>query len=369
MHSPAGRSLLRSAALLAGVVSLTAVFATDTPTVLGGDFGTHLAGSSLPPASGASGIEFRFHQILVGRARAGTRRHTKATQSSKAAPAPASTPSSPSASTSSCSGAANTPGGPDPWGGCWPGPDNTGVPAGTALSAYQGSCELSGDTVIDDKTVNCALNVNSGNLTLENSMVNGEVYNNGSGTVLIENATMNGGDAETETVLGNNVTILDSNLYGNQHEVYCGNNCTVENSWLHNNYDFGSADHQNGFLSTGGDGYNLQHNSVYCVGGCTGDITFIPNGDVSNAVVNQNLFVATADAAYCLYPSSDSPTKPGIVEEMTITDNVFQRGSNGTCAYYGPVYGWDASNDNPGTDGYHNVWSGNVWDDGKVLGP
>jgi hypothetical protein len=268
----------------------------------------------------------------------------------------------------SCSGvAANTPGGPDPWGGCWPGPGNTGVPAGITLSAYTGPCEISQDTVISDKTVDCALNLNSGNLTLTDSMVNGEVYNNGSGSVLIEDTTMNGGSDQTETVLGSNVTILGSDLYGNQHEVYCGDNCTIENSWLHDNYNFGPSGHQNGFLSTGGDGYDLQHNSVYCVGGCTGDITFIPNDDIGQATVSKNLFVATAYAAYCLYPSSDSPSKPGIVEQMTITDNVFQRGPNGTCAYYGPVYGWDSPTSTPDTDGYDNVWSGNTWDNGQPL--
>jgi hypothetical protein len=269
-----------------------------------------------------------------------------------------------------CGGAAaNTPGGPDPWGGCWPGPGNTGVPAGVSLSSYNGPCEISKDTVITDETVNCALSVNSGNLTLDDSMVNGEVYNNGSGSVLIEHSTLNGGSDMTETVLGSDLTILSSNLYGNQHEVYCGGDCTIENSWLHDNYDFGSSDHQNGFLSTGGDTYDLQHNTVGCVGGCTGDITFIPNSDVSEATVSKNLLVAAPDAAYCLYPSSDAPSKPGVVEQMTITDNVFQRGANGTCATYGPVYGWDWPTGTPNTDGFDNVWSGNTWDNGQALNP
>jgi hypothetical protein len=353
-----GHSLLRSAFLLVGVVSLAAAFAADSATGLGGRYGRHMGDSKLVTTSGldAAGLHSHSHGLVHP---ANDRRRATATptHTQELTPAPR------------CSGPADTPDGADPWGGCWPGPDNTGVPLGTSLSVYHGSCELSADTIIDDKAVDCALNVNSGNLTIENSMVDGEVYNNGSGSVLIKNTTMNGGRAETETVLGSNVTILDSNLYGNQHEVYCSNNCIVKNSWLHSNHDFGSADHQNGFLSTGGSGYNLQHNSVYCVGGCTGDITFIPNKDVSDAVVNNNLFVATADAAYCLYPSSDFPAKPGIVEEMTITDNVFQRGPNGNCAHYGPVYGWVSPNNDPGTDGYHNVWSGNIWDDGKVLNP
>ena len=226
------------------------------------------------------------------------------------------------------------------------------------------------DTVISDKTVICQIRVNSGNLTLEDSAVTGEVYNYGSGSVLIENTTINGGSDHTETVLGSNITIEDSNLYGNQHEVYCGDNCTVENSWLHDNYNGASLGwHQNGFLSDGGSGYVLRHNSVYCVGGCTSDIGFIPDDNISNAAVDRNLLVATQYAAFCLYPSSDHPSKPGIISGMIVTDNVFQRGSNRKCAYYGPVYGWDTPNNNPGTDGYGNVWSGNMWDNGQPLDP
>jgi len=243
------------------------------------------------------------------------------------------------------------------------------VPAGTSLSSYTGSCDISRTTVITGKTVNCTLSVNSGNLTLSDSMVNGEIFNNGPGSVLIQQSTLNGGSDMSETVLGSNLTILSSSLYGNQHEVYCGGNCTIKDSWLHDNHNFGSSDHQNGFLSTGGDTYLLQHNSVYCVGGCTGDITFIPNDDVARATVTRNLLAATPDAAYCLYPSSDHPSKPGVVSQMTVTDNVFQHGSNGKCAFYGPVYGWDGPTATPGADGYGNVWSGNTWDNGQPLNP
>jgi hypothetical protein len=272
-------------------------------------------------------------------------------------------------STASCSGARDTPGGPDPWGGCWPGPNNTGPQAGTPLTSYTGkvlpdhACMITTNTIITAKRLSCQIIVNSGHLTLEDSSLSGEVYNYGAGSVLIKNTTINGGSDHTETVLGSNITIEDSNLYGNQHEVYCGDNCTVEDSWLHDNHNFGSADHENSFLSTGGDHYNLQHNSVYCVGGCTGDITFL--GSDSEAVVNRNLLVASRYAAYCLYPYSGGG--PSIVNQMAITNNVFQRGTNGKCAYYGPVYGWDTPNSKPGTSGYRNVWSGNIWNDGTVL--
>ncbi len=306
-------------------------------------------------------------KVLTG----GNSRHAKAQVTPAARPV--ATPTR--ISTPSCGGAPDTPGGPDPWGGCWPGPSNTGPPAGIALMPYtgqvlpDGACMITANTVIADKKIACQIIVNSGNLTLEDSSVNGEVYNYGSGSVLIKDTIINGGSAHTETVLGSNITIEGSNLYGNQHEVYCGNNCTVENSWLHDNHNGESLGwHQNGFLSTGGDHYNLRHNSVYCVGGCTSDIAFIPNGNISNAIVDKNLLVATRYASFCLYPSSDSPAKPGIITGMAVTDNVFQRGANGKCAYYGPVYGWDAPNNIPGTSGYHNIWSGNIWNDGQALG-
>lgn len=276
------------------------------------------------------------------------------------------------APTKKCNGVPNTPGGPDPWGGCWPGSDNTGPQTGIDLIPYDGpalrngTCTITSNTVIANKTLACPITVESGNLMLEDSSVSGEVYNDGSGSVFIKDTTINGGSAETETVGGSNITIEDSNLTGNQHEIYCGSNCTIENSWLHDNHNFGISDHQNGFLSTGGTHYKFEHNTVYCVGGCTSDIGFIPNSNISNALIDKNLLVAT-HASFCLYASSDYPNKPGTVNGMIVTDNVFQRGANGKCAGYGPVYGWDAPNDNPGTSGYHNVWSGNIWSDGKML--
>ena len=296
----------------------------------------------------------------------------KATATPTPAPAVAPAPS-PTVATQSgaCSAAANTPGGPDPWGGCWPGANNTGVPAGTSLTPYSGSCTISAsNTVIDAKSFNCGVVVNGSNVTIENSQISGTVQNTGNGSLLIKDTTINGGNDQSQSVGGSNITLVQDNLYGDQHEVYCGSNCTVEDSWLHDNFNGQSLGwHQNGFISTGGSNYTLDHNSVYCVGGCTADITWIPNDNVSRATVNKNLLVASPDSAYCLYPSSDAPAKPGVFSQMVITDNVFQSGANGKCATYGPVYGWDQPNNRPGTDGYGNVWSGNMWANGKALAP
>src|SRR5271166_3142121 len=106
---------------------------------------------------------------------------TSAPTSGNPTPASGPPPTRTSSGGANCSGAANTPGGADPWGGCWPGPDNTG-PVGVSLEPYNGvvrsdgSCVITTNTVIDGKTMACQIIVNSGNLTLENSSVSGEVY-------------------------------------------------------------------------------------------------------------------------------------------------------------------------------------------------
>jgi hypothetical protein len=302
--------------------------------------------------------------------------HTPAPGHSTSPPVPAptktTTPPSPPPTSGggACSAARNTPGGHDPWGGCWPGPNNTGVPSSVKLGTYRGSCEIRRTMTISAKSISCGLIILSGHVTIKNDMINGTVHTDGSGSVLIEDTTINGGSDHSESVGGANLTVIQDNIYGDQHEVHCYSNCTVENSWLHDNYNGASLGwHENGFFNDGGSHFTLIHNSVYCVGGCTADITFIPDGNVSYATVNKNLLVATRYAGYCLYPSSDPRYKPGVMTHMVITDNVFQHGSNGKCATYGPVYGWDRPTNNPDSDGYGNVWSGNVWNNGKPLGP
>jgi hypothetical protein len=224
------------------------------------------------------------------------------------------------------------------------------------------------DVVISAKEINCPIIILGSDATIKNSHINGTVHTDGSGSVLIEDTTINGGSDHSESVGGANITVMQDNIYGDQHEVHCYSDCTVEDSWLHNNYNgLALGWHENGFFNDGGSNFTLIHNSVYCVGGCTADITFIPDGNVSYATVSKNLLVATKYAGYCLYPSSDPQYKPGIMTHMVITDNVFQRGANGKCGIFGPVYGWDKPTATPDTDGYGNVWSGNVWNNGQAL--
>lgn len=69
-----------------------------------------------------------------------------------------------------CAGSRRDPGGPDPWGGCWPGPHNTGVPAGTSLTSYSGDRTISRrGAVVSGWDVDGCIIVTAVGVTIENS--------------------------------------------------------------------------------------------------------------------------------------------------------------------------------------------------------
>lgn len=244
----------------------------------------------------------------------------------------------------------------------WPGPSNTGVPAGTTLTKYTGSCDLRKDgEVIEEKTFECGILVYAKNVVIRRSKITGLIKTNAAdATLTLEDVEVDGGDDQSEAVGGDNVTVLRSNVYGNQHSVHCGSHCVVKDSWLHDQHDGKAADwHQNGFLSNGGTDFTIEHNTVACVGGCTADIAFINDDDVSNGTITNNLLVASPDSAFCAYPFGSTTSKPGKVSNMVWKDNVFQRGGNQKCGTYGPVYEFSTKNG--------NVWSNNTWENGSAI--
>lgn len=245
----------------------------------------------------------------------------------------------------------------------WPGPENTGVPAGTRLEPYTGSCDIrTPGVVIEAKTVECeGILIYVPGVVIRSSVVRGPVRTNSpEASVLIEDSEIDGRQAQSEAIGYDNVTVLRSNVYGNQHTVHCGNNCRVEDSWLHDQFD--GADlgwHQNGFLTNGGRNIVLRGNRIECVGGCTADVALIPDDDISDVLVERNLLVASPDSSYCVHGGGHSGGKSGTATRVVFRDNVFQRGANGMCGFYGPVTYFQ--------EGSGNEWSGNVFEDGTAV--
>jgi hypothetical protein len=291
-------------------------------------------------------------------------------------------PSPPGSGSATCtSGPTNVAGGRDPWGGCFPGPSNTGVPAGTVLTAYTGPCTITTpNTVIDSKTVNCALDVRAANVTIRNSKVNNNVWldqdkpGSAGWSMTITDSEVDAGTQNLPAICCGMYTVQRVNAHGGHNGAQCENGnryCTIVDSWLHGQYlPDNEPWHLGGFLSDGSTNITLTHNTVVCdhavnpLGeGCTGDINLIPNfAPVQGAQITRNLLGANTGSAYCTYGGEKSTSQFPHADHVVYQDNVFQRGTNRKCAAYGPVTGFAAGN--PG-----NQWINNTWDDGKVVPP
>jgi len=267
-------------------------------------------------------------------------------------------------------------------GGPWPNASNTGVPAGTKLTTYTGSCTITtAKTVIDSKTVNCnSLQIRAAQVTIRRSKINGavgldtDISGSDKWSYTLIDSEVDAGVRQYPAVSYGNMTIIRANIYGGETSVQCGERaltCTVQDSWLHGQRIPSDANwHLGGFLSNGGHTIRIRHNTIVCdtpanaLGeGCTGDLNLF--GDfavVSDVVIDSNYLGANTSSSYCLY-AGDAASKPyPRADHVSVTNNVFQRGTNRKCAAYGPVSGFNAN-------GAGNVWANNTWEDsGSVAG-
>ncbi len=283
---------------------------------------------------------------------------------------PTPTPSPTSTPTAGCSGAAHhVPDGPDGTGHCWPGPNTTGVPAGTALTNYTGSCVIqTANTVIQNKHINCRLDVRATGVIVRNSTILGVTSDSAfSGSVQVEHSEIDGGNDDSYPAVGyHDITLIATNLHGGQHNYQCDYNCTITDSWLHDTYlGATSGAHENGFISNGGHDGVLTHNTLECNrpdngngGGCTAATSLFGDFDaISRFTFDHNLYVSPNAGSYCAYGGSG---KSGLPDHVVFTNNIFQKGPNGHCSYYGPITAFDPAR--PG-----NIWTNNKYDDGTVV--
>jgi hypothetical protein len=295
------------------------------------------------------------------------------------------TPSTTSSTTAGgCGAPANTPGGSDGLGGCFPGPDNSGVPAGTNLTPYTGPCSITTpDTVIDSKLVNCDIVVRAAGLIIRNSEIHGSIGQAGgvSAAFGIEDSLIDGADPYACVncgVSGRNFTILRTEIKGTNRGAYCENTCLIQDSWVHgtnlepvaSNLAHASAVRVEQYAT-------LIHNTLACdfngpfansEMGCSADLTGYPDfAPITHNTMDGNLFIANPEGlGVCAYgggtankPYSDDPLN---AKYIVFRNNVFQRGPKGKCGTYGAVTDFISTRTG-------NVWQNNRWSDGASVTP
>jgi hypothetical protein len=258
--------------------------------------------------------------------------------------------------------------------GGFPDASNTGVPVGTTLTRYTGPCTITSTTTLNnvDATGCLALLIRAPNVVINSSKLPRiDVTDSRIGSVSIADSTILGGNWSDGAVWGYNITVTRSNITGGQHNFHCAGNCTLTDSWLHDQYNpDGQSYHNNAFITNGGSNMLVRHNTLHCTailnstdGGCSGDFSLFGDFDpVSNVRLENNLLKANnSSISYCAY-AGYQPSKPfPIPDHITFIGNVFERGPNNKCGVYGPVTSWYPSST--------NVWSNNTWSDGTILNP
>ncbi len=250
----------------------------------------------------------------------------------------------------------------------FPNASNTGVPVGTPLTGYAGPCTITvPGTVIDAKTINCALEIRAKNVVISRSLINGTVYADpdlGIGSFTISDSQVNIGNNPGTGVGDGNFTAIRVHVTGGNRSINCFLNCTVEYSYVHGQFtDSTGVYHESGIRM--GSGSVIRGNTIGCTApdvppdaGCSAALTGYGDfATVQNNVIDGNLFLG-GSGGYCAYGGSTTgkPYSNG-VNNIRFTNNVFQRGESGTCGWFGPITSFDTSA--PG-----NVWSGNRFDNG-----
>lgn len=258
----------------------------------------------------------------------------------------------------------------------FPSAATTGVPTGTTLTPYTGSCTIqTNNVVIDKKIINCDMRVLAQNLKITNSVINGHIYSdpdyfNGSYTMTDSEVRM---PQSAGTGVGDvNFVLTRVEVTGGSRSVNCAANCTVQDSYLHGQYtDHRGIDHESAIRM--GSNSTIRHNTITCDAapvppdaGCSAALTGY--GDfaiVQKNTIENNLIDGGPDGSmgYCAYGGSTTgkPYSAG-VNNIRFTDNIFKRGPSGKCGIWGPITSFDSNA--PG-----NVWTNNLWDDGKAVAP
>jgi hypothetical protein len=304
----------------------------------------------------------------------------------------------------SCVGAANTPGGADPWGGCWPGPQNTGYPHGlpgdgrgaVSLTDYTGPTTVRQcGTVIDSKIVSADLVIEAGNgthspdtpcVTIKNSLVKGVIHIDlaSYGPVVVTDTEVAVPGLSWWGNIGEyNFFVSRVDSHGSEGVIKCSDYCVARDSWVHGMY-LGGAYHYNAFGGNGiesADGYfAIEHNWASCGdfaasdpqrssdAGCSADIGFYGDfAPIRNITIARNFLAGAVSGkpgqpGYCLnpgyYPGKPYPSPSNV----KVTDNVFGHGYTSKCGAYGASNSLNAAGDANG-----NVWENNRYDDGASI--
>lgn len=248
--------------------------------------------------------------------------------------------------------------------GATPDASNTGVPAGTALSASGSITVTTAGTVIADKLVTGCITVKASNVTIKDTKV---VGGNGCGAlidtgdtstgvytgIMVEDVELDGQNSGVQRGIAyQGFTCLRCNIHGVMQGVVMNKDITVQDSYIHDP-NYSTSTHKEAILSNGGSGFVIKHNNLDYNQSSTVSAALSLFGDfspISNVSITGNLLNG---GGYCLYAGSVAGKAYPVASNVVVTNNTFGQARNGRCGSYGAAIDW--------ASGSGDEWSGNVW--------
>ncbi len=280
-----------------------------------------------------------------------------------AAPTPTPTPGA-------CTGAANTPGGPDPWGGCWPGPNNTGYPHGlpgdtrtpVTLTVHTGDIDITqAGYVLQNMEVDGCIHVRTGanNVIIKNVLVKTVgcywVIRNDASGLQVSDTEIDGLNDVTHDGIAGDYTATRVDIHGTADGAKASND-TIQDSYIHD-LIHSDTSHNDGIQTLGTTGLTIRHNTIFNQGDGTSIILSTGSAtDMRNIFIDKNLFAGGGYTVYGGY--SAGRDNLAVVSNINITNNRFSTVYHPNSGGYGPL-----TSDDPPV-----VHTGNLWADGPSAG-
>jgi hypothetical protein len=246
----------------------------------------------------------------------------------------------------------------------FPGPSNTGVPAGTKLTVHSGDMTINQDGyVLQNTEVDGCILVNANNVVIRNVLVKANdcywLIRSEAGHVTISNVEIDGQNNPSNDagIACSNCTLTRVNIHNTVDGMKADYNVTVQDSYIHDLYHT-STSHNDGIQSLGTIRLTIKHNNIVVSNGANSAV-ILSTGvatDMRNVSIDDNLLGGGGFTVYAGYAAgTDQLSK---VSDISVTNNEFTTAVYPKSGYYGPL----TSDDSP------VVVSGNIWADGPNAG-
>ena len=259
----------------------------------------------------------------------------------------------------------------------WPGPKNTGYPAGTALRVTSGRKITVEGTIADGEKITGALVIAAKNVTIRNSWIISNFSSKGTGRALngtgvisiepgasatIDHCTLDGSNATHAGIWhsGHSLVATNNNIYGINDGIFswptsgdsdAGNNFTIQDNYLHDFTTLAANGHIDGYQTEGASNGLIRHNVFYITPGQNAAVAIwnsLRSSD--NILVDNNLAAGSGFLIYAedYHPSEQSPAGGFSVTNIRHTNNKFSNALYPCAGYWGvwyprgsPTDGWN----------------------------